>query len=99
MLLIGNIYFGYAFAMLIPQKMGIENPYINGCLIGLADILAFGFVSCTINKVSRRFYHNVQVVGILVVTGLLLSFWVFRVEKTLAIGVIESLLSGWKFVG
>ena len=93
--MIGNIYFGYAFAMLIPQHMGIDSPYINGCLVGLADIVAFGFVSCTIHKVSRRFYHNVQVVGIVIVSALLLSIWVFKIQHTLAVRVIESLLSGW----
>ena len=93
-LLISNLYFGYAFAMLIPQEMGIENPYLNGSLLGVADILGYTFVICTIQKFTRKFYHYFHVFGIIILCLILLLLGFINKDGKGILKIIETILSG-----
>ena len=53
-LIAGNIYIGYSLSILVPQRMGLKNVYINGIFLGFSEILGYFFIIPIANIVKRR---------------------------------------------
>lgn len=96
-LLISNLYFGYGFALLIPQEMGIDNPYINGVLLGVADLIGFTIVLFFIDKFPRNWFHRVHVFIIIISSILLFIICLLFKRSSNNIKIFETIFSGWFF--
>ena len=92
--MISNIYFGYGFALLIPQEMGIDNPYVNGMLIGIADLIGFTIVFFFIEKFSRKSFNLFTVMAIIVCSAFLLLIGFVFNRHSSAVKNMETILSG-----
>ena len=49
-----NIYLGYGMSLLVTQKIGINNVYVNGCLFGASELLGAIITIMIAAKVQRR---------------------------------------------
>jgi uncharacterized membrane protein YvlD (DUF360 family) len=93
-LMIVNLYFGYGFALLIPQEMGLDNPYVNGILIGIADLVGFTIVFCFIETFSRNFFHRLHIYTVICCSIILALIGIFFSEKTSFSKTSETIFSG-----
>ena len=92
--MISNLYFGYGFALLIPQEMGIDNPYLNGVLIGLADICGFTIVYFFIEKYPRKAFHKFHLLVIIFCSAILLIISLLFDKSQIYVKILESSFSG-----
>lgn len=92
--MISNLYFGYGFAILIPQQMGIDNAYLNGVLIGVADLVGFLVVFAFINRFPRKAFHRFHIWGMIVCAGVLLVIGLMFDKSNEFIKILDTLLSG-----
>lgn len=51
---LGNIYIGNGLTLIIPAKLGLDNIYLNGALLGLAETLGYLIVYPIAHKLKRR---------------------------------------------
>ena len=91
--LIGNIYFGYGLTLLIPQEMGLKNIYLNGTLIGFADIMGYAFLAFTIKYFSRKFFHYFHVLGIIICCSFLFLVGILFDRSSFSVKLFETLIS------
>ena len=90
----GNMAFGFALASLIPQKMGLHNPYVNGIMIGLSNIVAHIFMLLTFHIFSRKCYHYLHISGILTFSTVVLVLSLTYRPHNFTVDIFESILSG-----
>lgn len=88
-----NIYLGYGMTLLIPDKMGITNIYLNGVLLGVSEMFAAIISSFIAHKVKRKSLNMFHCFNTLVVAGLLLSIQFFGFKETNGGKITESCLS------
>jgi hypothetical protein len=93
-LMISNLYFSYGFTLLIPQEMGIDNPYLNGVLIGLADICGFTIVYFFIDKYSRKAFHKFHLLNMILYSIILFFLQLILSENSQSLKILESIFSG-----
>lgn len=92
-LMITNLYFGYGFAILTFQQMGIDNAYVNGILVCVADLTGFLIVFFLIEKFSRRAFHAFHIFGIILCSVLLYLIGIMCDKNNANVKVINTLLS------
>ena len=93
-LLLGNMYFGFGLAVLIPQQMGLHNPYVNGVLIGISNIVAHIFMLFTFHLFTRKFYHYFHISGMVFLSIILMILSLKFDSNNFTANVLESVLSG-----
>lgn len=74
--------------------MGINNPYLNGVLIGLADLVGFTFVYFYINHFSRKFFHRLHLFTIIISVAMLFFAGLIFGRKSLFAKILETIFSG-----
>lgn len=53
-ILSSNIYIGYTLSILIPQRLGLANIYLNGVFLGVSELLGNFIIIPFGNKLKRR---------------------------------------------
>lgn len=53
----GNIYVGYGLSILIPQRIGLSNIYVNGIFLGVSELIGNFIVIPLGDKVKRRWFN------------------------------------------
>lgn len=93
-LMVSNLYFGYGFAILIPQQMGIDNAYLNGVLIGVADLIGFSLVVAFIDRFPRKLFHSFHIWVMIACSGALLLIGLMFEKSQEWVKVLNTVLSG-----
>ncbi len=75
----GNIYVGYSLSLLIPQKLGLQNIYINGIFLGISEIIGY-FIVIPIASIVKRRQLNFWCSFAVVILNLVLLFLEFITE-------------------
>ena len=53
-ILAGNIYIGYGLSILIPQRLGLANIYVNGIFLGVSELIGNFIMIPLGSKIKRR---------------------------------------------
>lgn len=93
MVVTGNIYIGYGLSLLIPDKMGIKNIYLNGSLLGVSEMVAAIVSSLIAHKVKRRSLNMFHCYNTIVIAGLLFAINFFTFKESNIGRITESCLS------
>jgi len=88
-----NIYIGYGMALMIPDKMGIKNIYLNGCLLGVSEMFAAIISSLIAHRVKRKSLNIFHCINTIIVSGILLSIHLFGFKEYNYGRIAESCLS------
>lgn len=56
-LIAGNIYIGYSLSLLIPQRIGLKNIYLNGIFLGVSEIISY-IIAIPIGSLIKRRHLN-----------------------------------------
>lgn len=70
----GNIYVGYGLSVLIPQRIGLSNIYVNGMFLGISELIGNFIVIPLGHKVKRRWFNFVCALSIVICCVILLIF-------------------------
>ena len=92
-IVLANIYLGYGLSLLIPGKLGIDNIYINGILMGGSEMLGYILSCFNAHRIKRKTLNILYVVNTFVISGLLLSIQFFDLRVTFWGKVCETGLS------
>ena len=71
--LMGNLYITYGLTLLIPQKLGIDNIYINGILLGASEMFGYLIITFVAHKTKRKKLNLVVAIATIVVAALLMA--------------------------
>jgi len=71
-LITGNIYIGYSLSLLIPQRIGLSNIYLNGIFLGVSEIISYLIAIPIGSRVQRRHLNFMCAFSIFVLDLLLL---------------------------
>lgn len=88
-----NIYIGYGLSLLIPNKMGIKNIYINGSLLGVSEMTAAIVSSFIAHKVKRRSLNVFHCINTIMIAGLLFGIQLLGLKEYNYGRIAESCLS------
>ena len=70
-LITGNIYIGYSLSLLIPQRIGLKNIYLNGIFLGVSEIISY-IIAIPIGSIVKRRHLNFMCASMIVIFDLLL---------------------------
>lgn len=90
---IGNNYLSYGMTLLITQKIGIDNIYINGTLFGLSELVAAIITILIAAKVRRRMLNIISCLIIILAAIILLLFRLLGLNHDAFGRVTESIIS------
>jgi MFS family permease len=68
----GNIYIGYSLSLLIPQRIGLSNIYLNGIFLGVSEIISYLIAIPIGSCVQRRHLNFMCALGIAILDVLLI---------------------------
>ena len=67
----GNIYIGYSLSLLIPQRIGLKNIYLNGIFLGVSELISY-IIAIPIGSIVKRRHLNFGCAAAIIVLDLLL---------------------------
>ena len=70
-LLTGNLYIGYSLSLLIPQRIGLKNIYLNGIFLGVSEIISY-IIAIPIGSLVKRRHLNFMCAAMIVALDLIL---------------------------
>jgi MFS family permease len=70
-LITGNIYIGYSISLLIPQRIGLSNIYLNGIFLGVSEIISY-VIAIPIGSIVKRRHLNFMCAALVVVLDVIL---------------------------
>lgn len=88
----GNIFMGYALSLLIPQRLGLQSIYLNGVLLGVAEIIGNLIIAPIANKVHRRSLNFNCAAGEVILCFVLLLLEFTDYSQSGAIKLIQTIL-------
>ena len=68
----GNLYITYGLTLLIPQKLGIDNIYINGVLLGASEMAGYLIITFIAHKTRRKLLNLATVIATIAICTMLM---------------------------